>query len=46
MEKRNWYVANYNGDMAGHDMGEAKAKASEAIMQEREPDQEWEAIQA
>jgi len=41
-----WYVANYNGDLAGHDLDEAKAKELVEIMQDQEPDAEWEALEA
>ena len=40
-----WFVANYKGDLAGHDMSETRAKALALTMQEKEPDNEWEAIQ-
>lgn len=39
-----WFVANDNGDVIGHDMEEAKAKALAAEMQEKEPDAGWEAL--
>ena len=42
--KSQWFVANDNGDIIGHDMGEAKAKALAAEMQEEEPDAGWEAM--
>ncbi len=44
--ERLWYVANYKGDLAGHDLDEAKAQNTLQIMQEKEPDAEWEAIKA
>ena len=44
MNENKWFVANDNGDIIGHDMGEAKAKALEAEMQEKEPDAGWEAM--
>lgn len=43
--ERNWYVCNCDGNLAGHDLDEAKAKELEQIMQEREPEREWEALQ-
>ena len=42
--EKKWFVANDNGDIIGHDMCEAKAKALEAEMQEQEPDAGWEAM--
>ena len=36
--------ANDDGDIIGHDMCEAKAKALAAEMQEKEPDADWEAM--
>lgn len=36
--------ANDDGDIIGHDMCEAKAKALAAEMQEKEPDAGWEAM--
>ena len=36
--------ANDDGDIIGHDMCEAKAKALAAEMQEKEPDASWEAM--
>ena len=36
--------ANDDGDIIGHDMGEAKAKALAKEMQEKEPDAGWEAM--
>lgn len=44
MNENKWFVANDNGDIIGHDMGEAKAKALAAEMQEQEPDAGWEAM--
>ena len=44
MNEHKWFVANDNGDIIGHDMGEAKAKALAAEMQEKEPDAGWEAM--
>ena len=36
MNENKWFVANDNGDIIGHDMGEAKAKALAEEMQEKE----------
>ena len=44
MNKNKWFVANDNGDIIAHDMGEAKAKALAAEMQEKELDASWEAM--
>ena len=44
MNEKKWSVANDNGELIGHDMGEAKAKALAAEMQEKEPDAGWEAM--
>ena len=44
MNKNKWFVANDDGDIIGHDMCEAKAKALAAEMQEKEPDAGWEAM--
>ena len=44
MENKTWCVANDNGDVIGHDMGEAKAKALAEEMNEKEPDAGWEAL--
>lgn len=44
MKENNWFVANDNGDVVGHDMSEAKAKALADEMQEKEPDAGWEAL--
>lgn len=43
-EQKNWCVANYRGELIGHDMTEQEAKRLAAEMQEKEPDQEWEAV--
>ena len=40
----NWFVANDDGDIIGHDMGESEAKNLAAEMQEKEPSAEWEAL--
>ncbi len=40
----NWFVANYTGDLIGHDMTEMAAKMLAKEMQDKEPDQEWEAL--
>lgn len=42
--EKKWFVANDNGELIGHDMGEAKAKALAEEMQEKEPDAGWEAM--
>ena len=44
MNEHKWFVENDNGDIIGHDMGEAKAKALVAEMQEKELDASWEAM--
>lgn len=44
MEKKSWFVADDNGNIIGHDMEEAKAKALAAEMQEQEPSAGWEAM--
>ena len=44
MNENKGFVANDNGDIIAHDMGEAKAKALAAEMQEKEPDAGWEAM--
>ena len=44
MNENKWFVANDDGDIIGHDMCEAKAKALAAEMQEKEPDAGWEAM--
>lgn len=43
MEKK-WFVANDNGDVAGHDMDEAKAKDLASQLNEKEPEAGWEAL--
>lgn len=43
MEK-NWFVANDNGDVAGHDLSEMKAKLMASELQHDEPDAGWEAL--
>lgn len=45
MEKRNWFVANDNGDLIGHDMCKADAITLAEEMQEKEPDAGWEAME-
>lgn len=42
--KNNWFVANVDGELIGHDMSEGSAKALAAEMQEQEPDAGWEAL--
>jgi len=44
--KKNWYVANCNGDLAGHDLSEAEAHKVFGIMQDTEPTMEWEAMES
>lgn len=44
MNEKNWFVANDNGDLMGHDMSEADAKALASEMQEQEPEAGWEAL--
>lgn len=44
MEKKNWFVANDNGDIVGHDMSEMKAKDLASQLQEKEPNEGWEAL--
>lgn len=44
MDEKKWFVANDDGDVIGHDMSEAKAKALAAEMQEKEPEAGWEAL--
>lgn len=38
VKMNNWFVVNDEGEIIGHDMSEAKAKALAEEMQEREPD--------
>jgi hypothetical protein len=45
MNNRNWSVINNKGNVAGHDMDEITARNCESIMQEQEPEAEWEAIE-
>ncbi len=44
VKMNNWFVANDEGEIIGHDMSEAKAKALAEEMQEKEPDAGWEAL--
>jgi len=44
MEKKNWFVANYKGELIGHDLDKYTAKILAAKMQEEEPSMEWEAL--
>jgi len=44
MNNKKWFVANDNGEISGHDMDEASAKANAEIMNEKYPDENWEAI--
>jgi hypothetical protein len=41
----NWFVANDKGELIGHDMSEAEAKALAEEMKEQEPDAGWEALE-
>jgi hypothetical protein len=40
----NWFVTNYKGNLIGHDLSESHAKILASEMQDKEPDQEWEAM--
>ena len=42
--KNNWFVTDYYGHLAGHDMSEGKAKDLASRLAEQEPDAEWEAM--
>ena len=42
--KNNWFVANDNGEVIGHDLSETKAKLLASEMQAKEPDAGWEAL--
>ena len=44
VDEKNWCVANYKGEIIGHDMSESKAKLLAEEMHEKEPDMEWEAL--
>ncbi len=44
METNNWFVSDYNGNLAGHDMSEMAALMLAEQMRDKEPDQEWEAL--
>jgi hypothetical protein len=45
METENtWYVCDKNGNLAGHDLDEMRAKQTAQTLQEQEPDNEWEAM--
>lgn len=41
--KKNWFVANNEGEVVGHDMDKAHAEALAKEMSAKEPDAEWEA---
>jgi hypothetical protein len=40
----NWFVANDNGDVAGHDLSKERAEALAEQMQKEEPEANWEAL--
>ena len=40
----NWFVANDNGDIAGHDMDEARARSLADILNTEDSDANWEAL--
>jgi hypothetical protein len=42
--KNNWFVANDNGDVAGHDLSKERAEALAEQMQKEEPEANWEAL--
>lgn len=42
---KNWFVANYKGELIASDVSEIKAKTIAQEMQEKEPNEEWEAIE-
>lgn len=44
MEKKNWYVANDDGEIIGHDMSEVSAKLLASEMRADDPDANWEAL--
>ena len=39
-----WYVADCHGNLAGHDMSKLAAQYCADTMQDREPDNDWEAM--
>lgn len=41
----NWFVANDDGIIAGHDLNEYTAKTLAKDLQKREPEQNWEAME-
>lgn len=45
-EKRDWYVTNHKGDLAGHDMSKISAKSLAYELSQEEPDAEWEALKS
>ena len=45
MEKtKNWFVANNDGKVVGHDLRKTTAKLLAEMMQEKEPTEGWEAL--
>ena len=42
---KNWFVANDDGTIAGHDLDEYQAKILAAHLLEETPDARWEALQ-
>ena len=44
-DNKKYCVCDCNGNLAGHDLSPAEAKHVLEIMQEREPDAEWEIIE-
>lgn len=46
MEKRIYFVANDNGEIAGHDLSLASAEDVLKEMQEREPNAGWEILES
>lgn len=42
--KKNWFVANNEGEVVGHDMDKTHAEALAEEMNAKEPDAEWEAM--
>lgn len=42
--KNNWFVANNNGELVGHDLSETHAKILAEEMAAKEPNAGWEAM--
>jgi hypothetical protein len=42
--RRTWFVANNKGSLAGHDMDEYSALCLASDLQEKFPEEEWEAL--